>query len=59
MKRELLLELAATWKERAKGPEVEDGSKEAEIRNAKEYGFREGLKKAARDLEDYVRLLTP
>lgn len=51
MKTETLENLVETWTEKAKAPEVEDGSPEAAESRARARGFREGLAKAANDLK--------
>lgn len=56
---EALYALAHRWNEEAEHPSVRDGSKEAEVRNAHDDGFREALRQCAKDVQVLMALLTP
>ena len=57
MKDAVLLELATRWDKEAKSPECQNGSKEAEIGNAKAEGGRETKRECADTLRTLVGML--
>jgi hypothetical protein len=57
MKDAVLMELAARWEKDAKTPEVQDGSEDARLPNAKAQGVRETLRMCADSLRMLVDLL--
>ena len=57
MRKEVLEEMISKWEEKAIEPDTADGSKEAEIPNAKESGECKGRYKCAQDLKQLVSLL--
>jgi hypothetical protein len=57
MKKEVLEALVEKWRKDSVSPETQDGSKEAEVGNAKGDGFRKGLQVCAEDLESLIQLL--
>jgi len=57
MKQELFEELAKTWERDGEEPDCTDGSPEAAERNARDAGYRAGLRKCAADVTKLIALL--
>ena len=57
MKQELFQELAKKWEQRGKPPDCQDGSPEAAEMNARESGYRAGLRQCAGDVTKLIALL--
>lgn len=57
MRKEVLEELIRKWLNESRTPECQDGSKEAEVGNARDEGKRYGINKCISDLEKLIELL--
>ncbi|AEJ02207.1 hypothetical protein Nit79A3_2435 [Nitrosomonas sp. Is79A3] len=53
MKNAILIELAKIWTSQAETPEIQDGSEDAKLRNARDKGARE----TKRECADTLRML--
>lgn len=57
MKNEIILALAEKLEKESIAPDCADGSPEAQLGNARDDGYRKGLKDAADRMKELVRLL--
>ena len=53
MKNKILIEIAKVWESEAKTPEVQNGSEDAKIDNAR----RQGMREAKRECADTLKML--